>query len=362
MSVTEYGVNDPLAQKLWSKMMLKEALKDTSFDGLWGESEDALLRIMPETGKDKGDRVRVPLTMQATGAGTTEGETQEGNEEGLVTYYDDLLVNELGNAHKVPNTGKNISEQRVPFEPRELCRSSLRDWWSERLDTSLFNQLCGNTYVTSTKYTGLNATIAPTSTRHLWSEAAADSDDDLDSSGDEFTLAMIDKAVAKAKTLTPRIKPARIKGYSQRMFVCFLHPNQTYQLRQGALGQSLTYAEINKNLIQAGQTTDNPIFSGARAIGIYNNTLLLENPHVTTGAVTTTQYANVRRAVFCGASAAVIGFGKGYGPESMSWDEELFDYKRWFGVRASSIFGIKKTVFNSSDYATIVLSSYSPDL
>jgi N4-gp56 family major capsid protein len=202
--------------------------------------------------------------------------------------------------------------------------------------------------------------VAPSSGHALFSEAAADSDDDLDSSGDEFTLAMIDKAVVAAKTLTPRIRPARIKGYPNKLYVCFLHPYQTYQLRQGALGSTLTWAEIQKAVITAGEMSKNPIFTGDRALGIYNNTLLLENPHVTTGAVTTTQYSNVRRAVFCGAQAGVLGFGKGFGVDSAKWVEELFDYDRWFGVRASQIFGIKKTIFNSTDFATITLSSYSP--
>jgi len=359
VAVREYAVGDAEAAKLWSKMLMREAIKDTSFEGLYGTSKDALIQILDDTEGKPGDRVSFDLLMQATGAGTTEGQAQEGNEEALVTYVDNLYVNELGHAHKVPNKG-TISVQRVPFEPREMCRESLRDWWTERFDTSMFNQLCGNTYVTDTRYTGLQATVAPSSGHALWSESGADSDDDLDSSGDEFTLAMIDKAVVAAKTLTPRIRPARIKGYPNKLYVCFLHPYQTYQLRQGALGSTLTWAEIQKAVITAGEISKNPIFTGDRALGIYNNTLLLENPHVTTGAVTTTQYASVRRAVFAGAQAAVLGFGKGFGVDSAKWVEELFDYDRWFGVRASQIFGIKKTIFNSTDFATITLSSYSP--
>lgn len=363
MAITEYGVNDYAAKKLWSKMLIREALKDTSFDGLYGSSPDNVIQVLEDT-KDKGDRVRFHLIMQATGAGTTEGEMQEGNEEALVTYYDNLFINELGHAHRVPNEG-TISVQRVPFEPREQCRISLRDWWTERWDTMAFNQLCGNTVVTDTKLSGLNATLAPTTTsgntRQLWTETGTSDDTNLDSTGDEFVLSMIDKAIVTAKTATPRIRPARIKGYSKRMYVCFLHPYQTYQLRQGSLGSTLTWAEIQKALITAKGESDNPIFTGDRAIGIYNNTLLLENPHVTTGCTsTTTQVANVRRAVFCGAQAAVMAFGKGFGVSNMDWTEKMFDYDREFGVRASSILGLKKTKFNSIDFGTIVISSYSP--
>ena len=67
-----------------------------------------------------------------------------------------------------------------------------------------------------------------------------------------------------------------------------------------------------------------------------------------------------RRAVFCGAQAAVIGFGQKSQSTKMSWVEELFDYENQLGVAAGMIFGIKKTVFNSVDFGTIVLSGYAP--
>jgi hypothetical protein len=38
----------------------------------------------------------------------------------------------------------------------------------------------------------------------------------------------------------------------------------------------------------------------------------------------------------------------------------MFDYGNQLGVSAGMIFGVKKTKFNSSDYATIVMSGYAP--
>jgi N4-gp56 family major capsid protein len=361
MAVREYAVGDAEAAKIWSKVLMREAIKDTSFEGLWGTSTDSVIQVLDDTENKAGDRISFDLMMQATGRGTGEGHPQEGHEEALVTYVDNIYIGELGHAHKVPNNG-TISAQRVPFSPREKCRESLRDWWTTRFDVSMFNQLCGNTAQTDIYYTGLQATVAPTSGKWLFSETGATADADLDSTGDEFTLAMIDKAVATAKTATPRIRPARIKGYPDKLFVCFLHPNQVYQLRQGSLGSTLTWAELQKGVITAGGSSESPVFKGGRAVGIYNGTLLMENPNVTNGAATTTANTNVRRAVFCGAQAAVLAFGKGYGVDSAKWAEELFDYERWFGVRASQIFGIKKTQFNSADFGSIVLSSYSPAL
>jgi hypothetical protein len=46
--------------------------------------------------------------------------------------------------------------------------------------------------------------------------------------------------------------------------------------------------------------------------------------------------------------------------DKFSWVEESFDYGNQLGVSAGSIFGMKKTRFNSTDFATFVVSTYSP--
>ena len=45
----------------------------------------------------------------------------------------------------------------------------------------------------------------------------------------------------------------------------------------------------------------------------------------------------------------------------MTWVEELFDYENQLGVSAGMIFGLKKTVFNSIDFGTMVVMSHSPN-
>jgi hypothetical protein len=41
----------------------------------------------------------------------------------------------------------------------------------------------------------------------------------------------------------------------------------------------------------------------------------------------------------------------------MSWNEEIFDYGNQLGVSAGCIAGMKKTIYNSQDFATIVVSA-----
>ncbi len=97
------------------------------------------------------------------------------------------------------------------------------------------------------------------------------------------------------------------------------------------------------------------------ALGMYNGVILRESEHVMPGVHSTTgaAVANTRRAVLLGAQGAVIGFGQDRSATNYKLVEELFDYQRELGVAAKTIFGIKKTVFNSKDHGCIVLASYA---
>ncbi|PSA72426.1 hypothetical protein BT092_11725, partial [Corynebacterium diphtheriae] len=103
-----------------------------------------------------------------------------------------------------------MPEQRIPFSIREEARSGLTDWWATRMDVSLFNQLCGYTPQTDTRYTGNNAVISATSTRVVRQDAVAN--DNSLSTSNKFTIDSIDEAVAVAKTLSPMIRPVRHRG------------------------------------------------------------------------------------------------------------------------------------------------------
>jgi N4-gp56 family major capsid protein len=281
--------------------------------------------------------------------------TLEGNEEALSFYNDAVYINQL--RHAVRSDGK-MSEQRVPYKMREEARMALTDWFADRIDRSLMNQLTGNTTVVDTRYSG-NNDIVTADASHSMFPSGVSADASLTASGNgAFTLAMIDTAVVQAKVLSPGIRPIKVGGEDK--YVCFIHPYQHYQLRQQvASGQ---YMDIQKAAIMGGQISKNPIYTGA--IAEYNGVILHESnriPWSNTSLTNGSGTANVARAVLCGAQAAVLAVGKdsdtGLGA---TWTEELFDYGNQLGVAGGLIYGIKKCQFNSTDFGTIRLSSYSP--
>jgi N4-gp56 family major capsid protein len=363
VATTNYGVNHPLAVKLWSKELFHDIIGQSFFGKFMGKGSDNMVQIKTETQKGAGDSIRVGLRTLLAGDGQQGDATLEGTEEALSTYNDTFLINQLRHAVR---SGGQMSEQRVPFSVRDEAKDGLQDWWTERLEITLANQLTGYTTQSDTRYTGHNAAIAPTAGfRILCGGTAIAAEGSLSATTTHaIKLVDLDRAVAIAKTAQvsggttyQRIRPLMVDGKPH--YVCFLHPWQILQLRRDS-STAGNFFDIQKAAIQGGHYSDNPIVTGGNFV--YNNVIVHEwsyLPNIVTapasGAVT-----DYRRGVFCGAQAACIGFGQANGPTKMTWKEELFDYENQLGVAAGMIYGVKKTQFNSVDFGTIVLSGYAP--
>lgn len=346
MATSSYGVGHPATVKLYARKTFVEGLKACELYKFMGKDDRSVVQIKEDTQKGPGDRLTMDLRMQLTGAGVSGDGTLEGNEEALTIYTDNLLIDQLRHAVR---SGGRMSQQRVPFSIREQARNGLQDWLSDRIDKALFNQLGGNTGQADTKYTGSNATIAPSTNNIVYAGGgtlASEASVASASASNAFKISYLDAAVEKAKTNSPLIRPIKVNGKDK--YVCFLHPFQVTDLRQNtATGQWL---DIQKAVFN-GKGNDNPIYTNA--LGEYNGVVLHESTRVPT--VT----AGVYRAVFCGAQAAAVGFGQNNGPTKMTWVEELFDYGNQLGVSAGMIWGAKKLQFNSQDFGVIVIASYA---
>lgn len=356
MAVSSWGVNDPIARKTWATKLFVDVTANTFWGKFVGKTSSSMIQWKDETNKGKGDRVTVGLRALLTGNGIQGDDTLEGNEEALTTYTMNLLIDQLRHATR---SGGKMSEQRVPFDVRDECRGALEDWWTERLDTCMANQLTGNTAQADTRFTGNQATTAPSSANSI-TRIIVGGDHAGEASLSATTTHIIgfrelDKCVALAKVQSPRIRPIRVDG--SEYYVSFLHPYQIYQMRRNDTGNAGFY-DVYKAAMQGGKISDNPIIQGANFI--YNNVIVHEWAYLPNTVNAPVAQTNYRRGVFCGAQAAVFATGMDGSPTKMSWVEEYFDYENQLGVAGGMIFGIKKSLFNSIDYATICLSGYAP--
>lgn len=351
MGATSFATGDALAVKLWSKKVSVEALKQTWVFKFMGKDDNSLIQIYDDTSKGPGDRIRIPLRRLLQGAGVSGDNTLEGQEERITYYNDDVYINQLRHAVR---EGGRFTRQLVPFDIREHARLSLQDWWADRVDTWFFNQICGNAAQTDLRYTG-NQTCVAADSDHLIYAGGASTDQSLSNSATyKFTLTLIDVAVEKAKTLDVPIRPIMIGG--EQKYVMFLHHFQITDMRTNvSTGQ---WADLQKAALQGGQISNNPIYTGA--LGEYNGVILHGTNRIPGFSAGNALAANAgRAAVMCGAQAVGMAFGRDNGPERYQWVEDYFDYENQFGVAAGMCGGMKKMIYNGSDFATIAIRTWA---
>lgn len=356
MARTEYPTNHPNARKVWSQDVFKEALKKTYAMRFMGTSDNSLIQVRKGL-KDSGDTEYFFLRMQLQGSGVQGDGTLEGNEESLAIYRDGVVINQL--RHAVRSGGK-MSEQRVPYEIRAQVRDGLSDWWADRFDKWFFNQIGGADFETDTRLTGNQAAPAPTATTNAIFYGASTTASLTANPAAQFGLTAIDKCVELAETNQLPIRPIRINNAD--MYVMFLYPTQFTALKTQLSASAITWYDVQRALVEAKGDLKSPIFTGAK--GMYNNTVIHVSTRVPTINAQADSGSKARRAVFCGAQAAVCGYGKGYSEGNpFDWEEETFDYGNQLGVAAGCIGGIKKTQFDHNadgtkeDVATITISS-----
>lgn len=360
MANTTFGINDPLAVKHWARTLEYDVVYRSDIAALIGTDSNSVIHLKTETSKEAGDLVKFQLMKKLQGDGFTEGEIAEGSGESLSIYSDSVTINELGHVVEVPNGGRSIDAQRIAFDLRKAAKDGLATWKKERFSQTFFNHVCGYTPETRAKYNGNNTITAPT--RKIVTETGSSNDEDLDTD-DVFTLKYVDYAREMAETAASPLRPINVMGVdggrdiSGGKYIMYLHPYQVTDLRTDAgTGQWL---DIQKAALAASADSKNPIYTDA--LGEHNNVILKKANHVTQGVNSSTGAAisTVRRAVLLGAQSAAVAFGKNNGPTAYNWNEELIDHKRKLEVSILTMWGLKKTVFDSQDFGSVVVSSYA---
>ena len=324
MSVQEFGTSHALVPQQWSEGLEAEVLKKISWTSLLGKRSDSLIQWKDSLSSQPGDTETLGLRMQLTNAPKSSSDAVEGNEQTLTIYDMSYTSDEVVDAVRFKNV---IDRQRVTFDMRDEAKAALADQLSNAWDTSFFNQLAGAQHESSATMYGHNTMVDPqniTGIDHfITGDSTSTTKDESLASGDEFTLALLDKAVERAKTLSPAIRPARIEGFDRPLYVCFIHPYQVSDLRT----EGTVWDDIQRAAMQGGKVNDNPIITGS--LGVYNDVLLIESTRVPLGVNSSTDaaVANTRRAIFCGAQSAVMGWGRlGGSPRRFRWVEKQFYY------------------------------------
>lgn len=341
MALTTIATGDNLAAKLWSKTLMRDTLAKMWYKRFIGEGSNSIIQVLPETKKNKGDKVTYGLRMQLSGTGRTGQEVLEGNEEDLTFYDASLYIDLMRHAVKIDTS---ISQQRLEYDLRKEARDALSDWWAQRLDSYMFRYLAGDTSLT---FAGNTAASADASHVVFASTCTAESEM---TTAHTFTLSLIDEAVLTAKTVSPLIRPVRVDG--DEYWVVILHPKQVYDLRTSTATGA--WLDLQKAAMTGQGQRDNPIFKGS--LGTYNGCILYESNNVHSGTYGSSS-RTVYRSLLLGAQAGAIAFGMNDSIDGFNWVEETFDFGKNLGIAAGLTWGMQKNRFNSLDFAAITIAS-----
>jgi len=353
MAMTEFGVNDDQAVKLFSKMTFREAIRGTLFNKFTGKTKQSIITRHTDMEKSAGDTVKYDLLEQTSGAGVEGNNWMKGNEAPLTYYQDSVQINQLRQAHQFDQ----MSQQRTLHNMRQDAKENLSDWWANTLDTYMFRYLCGDTTIS---FAG-NSGFVPDSDHYIVCgdvshTGAIATDESSLGSNDQVDLMDLDYAKEKARTISPMIRPAKIDG--SEYYVVVLHDYSLTDLRVSSNDSAtIKWSEIQQYANVRG--LKNPIFSGSN--GVYNKTIIYDSNRIYNPT------GSVRRNLFLGAQAGAFAVGSAYknrqrerlGNLPMSWAEDIDDFGDKEGISAGMIFGIKATRYNSKNYGCMVMTAYA---
>ncbi len=333
MAATTIPAN--LVPKIWSRSLWVEALGKLFFTKFIGKEEPTadktrqnaltdIVNMKTELEKQPGDAITFGLAYQLSAAGRAGADAMEGQEEAIAMYDQRVTIDRIRNAVLWDEVRQG---QFSPYNIRSNAKSLLSDWLAAYIDKTTITAL----------------TTSPTSTRVLYGGDAT-STATIDSS-DTFSTSLIDAAVRKAKTSTPKIRPVMVDG--KPWYVILAHPFQIASLRsETAWKEAQQYANV--------RGIENPIFTGAA--GYYAGAVIHEYERIPTysdwGSGSDLSGA---RAVLLGGQAGLWAFGK-----KSYWKERETDYDS-VGVQVGSILGIAKAKFNNIDYGVIALDTYAAE-
>lgn len=335
MAKTSFSTSDPLTKKAWEEKLFRDSVKDSYFSKFVSSGADTIVTEKTQLSKDKGDEVTIGLRPKLNGAGVTEGQVLEGNEEKLLTYSMKLALKQY--RHAVRDDGF-LSRKRAMFDISGESQSALKDWMSEKIDQLHFDELgvgAGSTGNPSKIFYKTSSGVLSTGT-------AATAKSALTAADSKLTLNMISflktwALTGGARTYIP-IRPVKVEG--KPYYVLLTHPDAVYDLRASSeFQQAMREAETR------GAT--NPLFSGA--VAVWDGMIIHahENAAIAADAGAGSNVPWVKSVVL-GAQALCVAYGKR--PEVV---QKTFDYDNEEGYATGVIMGVKKSVFNSLDYGSL---------
>ena len=330
MAKTNVPTGATLIQNVVSEKILRQAKKDSYFEKFVSDDGSSIVHRKRDLEKKRGEKITIGYRAKLVGAGVTEGQVLEGNEEKLTTYDTSLTLAQR--RHAVRDDGA-MSRKRAVWDLKDEAKAALADWAAEYIDQQYFTALL--TSPTKILYRDSSAgAFAGTGTAATAKAAMSATNSVLD-------LNFLNKIKAWAKTGGNRaidpLKPVKVDG--KDYYVLLVSPNALVDLKVSSAFQT-----AQRECQDRGK--EHPLFQGG--VAIWDGVVIHEHenvPEYADGGGSTVRYCT---GALLGRQALLSAEG-----EPGKFVEQYFDYEEEYGIKWGIINAVAKPVFNSKDFGSI---------
>lgn len=349
---------DRFSKKTWA-----EYVRELRFSSLMGGTEGAPFQIIKDLEKQAGDGVTVNVVRRLTGAGVTNGDTLEGNEESLSNYGHKINLGELANGV----TFTKWQQQLTEIDYLMHAKQALKNWLKEKTREDIIDALQSPVVDGVTVYADAseaqkdawNAANNPASGNHRILFGAATANDaagdhsanlsNVDSTTDVLDPEMTSLGRRLAMTCDPHIRPVRLKnGEEWFVMLCGVYPFRDLK-ESSTMQTSLQYA------MQRGK--DNPLWNPGDLM--WDGVIIKEIQEISAISGVGDSSIDVGANFLLGAQTLGIAYAQ---TSKFAVDEGPHrDYGRQVGVGVSEIRGIEKLSPNSVQNMVTIYSAAVAD-
>lgn len=360
-------------KQFWTNKFLLEYVRESSLLPYMGTSPSSIIRIRNELQQQGGAYLNVPLITRLKGRGVRGAEVLKGNEDDLGNYNDQVRIDWIRNAVKVPKS----TSYKTDIDLFEAAKPQLRTWDAEVLrddviealgsviipgaadangiagtDSAIAYDLASaaqrNTFLVNNSDRILFGSSKSNASSGVWATAAAT----VDNTADKLSAATISLAKRMAKTAGQATGSINIRPFKSDMtagrewFVLFANSLAFRDVSQDA---TIIAANTNARAREGDGMERNPLFQDGDLL--YNGVIIREMPEfpIITGAGA--GGIDIGMNFLCGQSAVTVA----YGQDPMLRVDLKEDYEFRPGVAIEELRGQKKTSYAGKQYGVVTL-------
>lgn len=378
ISVNAIATGSPLTRVSFRQWITHAAERQFIMRELVGSAgqEDSVFILQEELTKNAGDTIRMKFSPTREQAGYASNDTITGTEGTVEMSYDDMYINSIGFALGLTD---QMAQQRLVTRLKALVAAKFPVLWKRYWERNIIHQMEG--FTPANTNAGLIAAGMPwASTKSIYAMSGMNAVVAVDANhtyyaGDNTTPEAVG-ADASLGMSTRWIEELELRAASQDYldypilpgpdgnYLLIISPAARQDLRiNSSAGQ---WQDITRARLEGGEAiTKNHMFNPF--LGTWSKTTIIVSDFLTRAVSSSDPAATVAHtkcALFLGAQAGCIAFGRGYnGSDHIDWKEQVADYRKW-GCFTDSIYGFKRTTFENlsgtkETYGSLLLVHYA---